>query len=284
MAILVVHLDCLMLWLLLLALPCLGDSAPEVPSPVLKGKLVGIMGGEGTHQGKWPWQVSLRIYNYRWAYWGHICGGSIIHPQWVLTAAHCIFRKDADPSAYRIQVGEVYLYTGGKLLGIHQIIRHPNATISNLGSDVALLRLVAPVAMNDYVRPVTLPQHGDNFTSSDECWLTGWGNYYRAVPLQAPYQLQKVRIPLQDERSCDEAYRKDPHFRDKSKAILEDMLCAGSEGRGPCLGDSGGPLVCWKTDRWVQVGVVSWGIECSLKLPAVFVRVQSYLDWIYEYV
>lgn len=62
------------------------------PAPELENELLGIIGGYNAPQGKWPWQVSLRIYDYYWASWRHICGGSLIHPQWVLTAAHCISR------------------------------------------------------------------------------------------------------------------------------------------------------------------------------------------------
>ena len=48
-----------------------------------------IVSGQDAQPGQWPWQVSLKVYKYNWASWVHICGGSLIHPQWVLTAAHC---------------------------------------------------------------------------------------------------------------------------------------------------------------------------------------------------
>ncbi|XP_032123898.1 putative serine protease 29 [Sapajus apella] len=81
-----------MLLLLFLAIFSLGSCSSGSPAPVPKNDLLGIVGGHNVPQGKWPWQVSLRIYNYHWASWVHICRGSLIHPRWVLTAAHCIFR------------------------------------------------------------------------------------------------------------------------------------------------------------------------------------------------
>ena len=123
------------------------------------------------------------------------------------------------------------------------------------------------------------------------------------VALQPPYQLYEVKIPIQDSESCKRAYRKKIPDEPKSVAIFEDMLCAGTLGRGPCFvshlgpdvtflscsrclfskggwiwdfpsalpliglplflqGDSGGPLVCLKSNKWVQLGVVSIGVEC----------------------
>lgn len=53
-------------------------------------ELAGIVGGCPVSVSRFPWQVSLRFYNMKRKIWEHICGGSLIHPQWVLTAAHCV--------------------------------------------------------------------------------------------------------------------------------------------------------------------------------------------------
>ena len=76
----------------LMLLPGLPPPSCCFPASLPGNELVGIVGGHSAPQGKWPWQVSLKVYKYNWASWVHICGGSLIHPQWVLTAAHCIAR------------------------------------------------------------------------------------------------------------------------------------------------------------------------------------------------
>uniref|UniRef100_A0A2K5MUS7 Peptidase S1 domain-containing protein n=1 Tax=Cercocebus atys TaxID=9531 RepID=A0A2K5MUS7_CERAT len=175
----------------------------------------------------------------------------------------------------------VYLYGGRGLLNVSRIIVHPNYVAAHLGFDLALLRLATRVGAASNVQPVTLPPEALNFTPEDECWLTGWGRTSYYTPLHPPYRLQQVHIPLEDHEACEEGYKEYLHASADRTVIPEDMLCAGSLGRGPCMGDSGGPLVCRKRGSWVQVGVVSWGIGCStIQLPAVFTSVQSHVAWI----
>uniref|UniRef100_A0A8D2DV75 Peptidase S1 domain-containing protein n=1 Tax=Sciurus vulgaris TaxID=55149 RepID=A0A8D2DV75_SCIVU len=250
-------------------LPC-----PLLGLPVSENELVGIVGGHSAPRGRWPWQVSLRVYSYRWAAWVHSCGGSLIQEQWVLTAAHY-----ADPSAYRVQAGDIFLYGDTKLLRVNRVIVHPDYVDATLGSDVALLHLAEPTEYSANIRPVKLSSFSDDITPRDQCWVTGWG-YVNSLP--PPYRLQQVNVQVVENTVCEQQYHNATrHHHQEQRIILEDMLCAGSEGRDSCFGDSGGPLVCKVTGSWTLVGVVSWGYGCALHdFPGVYARVQSFVPWI----
>uniref|UniRef100_A0A8C7EU89 tryptase n=1 Tax=Neovison vison TaxID=452646 RepID=A0A8C7EU89_NEOVI len=274
-----------MLWLLSQLLWPLqaGFSAAPVSSsaPVPEGERVGIIGGDNAPQGKWPWQVSLRVYTYHWASWVHICGGSLVHPRWVLTAAHCISRKEADPSAYRIHAGDVYLYGGRTLLNVSRVIVHPNYISPGLGADIALLQLSDSVEGTANVKPVRLSSAQLEVIPEDQCWVTGWGSIGMHEPLPPPYRLQQVAVQVVENGVCDQLYHNASEHHQLGKIIQDDMLCAGTEGRDSCYGDSGGPLVCKLKRIWYLVGVVSWGYGCGLRnIPGVYARVQTYEPWI----
>ncbi|XP_028617440.1 tryptase-like [Grammomys surdaster] len=271
-----------MLKLLLLTLPLLSSLVHAAPGPAMSRE--GIVGGTDAPENKWPWQVSLRKHV---SYWMHVCGGSLIHPQWVLTAAGCVGPNiaDADPDMFRVQLQKQYLYHHDHLLTVSKIIPHHEFYIPQHGADIALLKLTNPVNISCYVHPVSLPPASENFPSGTLCWVTGWGNLYCQVKLPPPFPLKEVQVPIIENRLCDRKYHEGLITGDNVHIVRDDMLCAGDGKHNFHQGDSGGPLVCKVKDTWLQAGVVSWGELCAQSdRPGIYTRVTYYLDWIYRYV
>ena len=131
-----------------------------------------VIGGSDAVKGAWPWQIGMYKYgNFR-------CGGSLISPNWVLTASHCIDAGGiADsPSGYSIVVGDLNHNvndTTEQQYTVSKIIMHPNYARNTINNDIALMKLSSPVIMNDHVNTVCLPNATDAVSVGARCYITG---------------------------------------------------------------------------------------------------------------
>ncbi|KAJ8399972.1 hypothetical protein AAFF_G00407020 [Aldrovandia affinis] len=237
-----------------------------------------IVGGNDAQEGAWPWQVDVQTSLH-----GHVCGGSLITQEWVLSAAHC-FPDPSDVSSYTLYMGRYQLNSFNQFEVsslVSQVIVPSGYSDPQQGQDMALVQLASPVTWSNRIQPVCLPDASTLFPSGMRCYVTGWGNVQDGVSLPGAGTLQQVEVPIIGQASCQEMYQVQPT---DSVDILSDMICAGFQegGKDSCQGDSGGPLVCPMVNgTWVQAGVVSFGLGCAqANQPGVYAKVSTFSEFI----
>ena len=270
------------------------------PSSVLAD--VRIVGGEATSQREWPWQIALFLRAGGREF--YTCGGSLIAPNWVLSAAHCFqaeTSKNPDDWTVASNVGKltyVGLPAGATTRRVKRLVVNERYDTNTHENDVALLELAQPL-QGSTIAPQMVPDRA--LETNRPATVTGWGLTRWLVPqkdqqgrvtgfvdgstnqpidlakAQSP-DLHKVAIPLVDVTECAAAYGA------QGTTIDRRNLCAGMPegGKDSCQGDSGGPLMTQTASgEWRQIGVVSFGIGCAIKgKPGVYTRVSAFSDWI----
>ncbi|MFE6745325.1 serine protease [Kitasatospora purpeofusca] len=218
-----------------------------------------IVGGTALTAGQAPYLVSIGRPS-------HLCGGTVIGADWILTAAHCV--AGTAPAGLRVRAGTLTHASGGVQVGVAEVLPHGSYNPTTIDYDLALLHLAKALPLGSGIATVPLAADG-NDPSTGTGKVSGWGATVSGGPLVAAARV--VPVPLVGRAKCRTEYG--------ATVITDRMLCAGEDagGKDACQGDSGGPLVL----SGVLVGISSWGRGCGLAgYAGVYARVGALRSWI----
>jgi secreted trypsin-like serine protease len=274
---------------LALAIVPAAQAATEKPVVDTNSRHARIINGAYAADGSWPFIVSLRSASTG----GHFCGGSVIAPNLILTAAHCVTQPRTTakvaPNGIYVVAKQTRLNQGtGEVLRVASIVTHPSYQPGTFTADAALLflsnRTTAPaVGLADYTFETAALNAGVTE------WTAGWGSTTPNLPNNGGYgatytnQLIQTALNIYTPAACN-AYYGGGNFTNWN-------LCVGRTDSTFCNGDSGGPHVVQAANgTWQQIGVTSFTLFTNdasgnqwacLKNFAAVQRVAAIRDWIF---
>jgi hypothetical protein len=238
-----------------------------------------IIGGDDASPGEYPWMAALVFADEPDNFLAQFCGGSLIHPRWILTASHCVDGTKAEDLEVLLGTNDLDSPSGFQRIAVAEIVMAPRYNDFNLDSDFALLRLAEPA--DPALTPLQLIDDVALSAPGVEAVLTGWGDLTNGGS-DFPTLLQEVEIPLVDLAVANAT----PSY---DGTLTENMLAAGFEagGKDSCYGDSGGPLIVPSPvgNGWAQAGIVSFGAGCAEPgVYGIYSRVSQFRHWLLGHV
>lgn len=239
---------------LILALTLVVSLSDFVNSlPRLDGRIVG---GEPISITKTPYLVSIQLKDK------HVCGGSLIAEDWVVTGTHCLYKTIT--LTLKVRVGSTLWNEGGQLLDVMYIFTHDDYNDDWLTNDITLLKLSKKVELSDSVQ--VIPLATEESSQGTRAYLSGWGQTSHDNKT-LPTHLNGVEVAIISREACRSQYTPED--------IFDSNVCTFSLDKDSCQGDSGGPMV---TNGKLS-GIVSWGTGCAKK-PGVCTSIPAFVDWI----
>ncbi|XP_053313930.1 granzyme A-like [Spea bombifrons] len=234
-----------------------------LPLLIVRCESVEIFGGNEAKPHSRPYMVLLKNPGF--------CGGTLIRPNWVLTAAHCKMNYSTEVilGAHNWKERE----KEQQRLQVLKWVPHPYFDFRKKLNDIQLVQLKSAAKINKFVNVFPLPTSDENI-KKPLCSTAGWG---MTSPKSEKLSnvLREANLNIVENASCQKSYEK------LYIKITDDMICAGPLKKrkdDACPGDSGGPLICSNSLR----GIVSFGPQCgNPKIPGVYTRLSAkYLKWI----
>lgn len=181
-----------------------------------------IVGGTPARIESRPFQVSLQRLGF------HMCGGSIVASNIILTAAHCVSPNQAN--FYQIRAGSATWRSGGVTMGVKTVKIHPKYNPQTMDNDVAILELVGNLPYDARVQPIKIPSKELVAPDGTNLVVSGWGTMRSGVNT-IPNGLRSAIVPVVNRFICESQYGEE--------AITPQMICAGKPNTDSCQGDSG---------------------------------------------